>query len=152
MLKRTIATGFACFTLFALPLAQAADGQNLDARGDRIEQRLDNRGDRIDDRLDAKADRTETRYDEKGDRIDERLDRRSDKAAEKGKDQLADRLDRKGDRIDGRLDLPEVVCVAEFGVRRKEALERRKPEGLGRLGDFDVRRVNNTYYYSPRKK
>jgi hypothetical protein len=54
---------------------------DLDARGDRIEQRLDRKGDRIDQHLDRRGERVNARLDRKGDRIDQRLDRRADHRA-----------------------------------------------------------------------
>ena len=80
--KYFVTTGLLFSALAFGPPAIAADGQYLDAKGDRIEERLD----------------------DKGDRIDNRLDRRSAIADAHGKDRVADRLDRKGNRINERLD------------------------------------------------
>jgi hypothetical protein len=96
--KYFVTTGLLFSALAFGPPAIAADGQYLDAKGDRIEERLD----------------------DKGDRIDNRLDRRSAIADAHGKDRVADRLDRKGDHIDNRLD--------RKGNRINERLDRRSAQ------------------------
>lgn len=78
-MKKTIAMTMTAIAL-SLPGFAAAD---LDARGDRIENRLDNKGDRIENRLDNR-----------GDRIENKLDRRADRAAANGNDRRAAALTR----------------------------------------------------------
>ena len=124
MLKPTLAASLLFTALIAGQTANAADGQYLDNKGDRIEERLDDKGDRID-----------TRLDNKGDRIDERLDRKSDFADANGKERLADKLDRKGDRIDAVRKAAE-----ELGMHKTTLYRRLRILGIN-LPDRDGRSV-----------
>ncbi len=74
-MKNTLMISTTVLALFVSAGAMAEDAKkiDLDAKGDRIEQRLDNKGDRIDNRLDNKGDRVDNRLDAKGDRIDQRF-------------------------------------------------------------------------------
>ena len=81
--KHIIAGTFLSLVVSASAFADVTPEQ-LDKRGDRIEQRLDNKGDRIEKRLDNK-----------GDRIENRMDAKADKARAAGKEEKAERLERK---------------------------------------------------------
>ncbi len=82
-MKNLLASSLVLAALVTSAVAVQADpGDQLDKRGDRIDERLDKRGERINDRL----------------------DRRSDRAADAGREGRAEHLDERGDRIEGRMD------------------------------------------------
>ena len=94
MLKPTLAASLLFTALIAGQTANAADGQYLDNKGDRIDTRYEARADRADS---AGHEQLANRLDAKGNRIDARLDHRGEVASNR-LDRIDDRFDRRWDR------------------------------------------------------